>query len=93
MKPINFACLYLALGGALLMPALSQAQVSCTRGGLQQAVDLYVADDASNNLETIPGQMNDFAHGLLLCAAIVRDCPLIHKIETTCYEGAAKNCW
>jgi hypothetical protein len=54
MKPVNFACLYLALGGALLLPALGHAEVSCTRGGLQQAVDLYVAAQGKGDLSGLP---------------------------------------
>ena len=40
-KTLVYLCLWL---GALLAPALSQAaEVSCARGGLKQAVDLYIA--------------------------------------------------
>ena len=42
--------LFLALCGAWLVPALSQAAVSCTRGGLQEAVDLYLAAQAKGDL-------------------------------------------
>lgn len=54
MKRITFACLYLALGGAALIPALGQAEVSCARGGLQQAVDLYVAAQTKGDLSALP---------------------------------------
>jgi hypothetical protein len=46
--------LYLALCGALLTPALSHAEVSCTRGGLQQAVDLYIAAQTKGDLSGLP---------------------------------------
>ena len=35
MTRITLMAAYLTLGGALLAPALSQAEVSCTRGGLR----------------------------------------------------------
>ena len=54
MKRINLVCLYLALGSALLTPALSRAEVSCTRGGLQQAVDLYVAAQTKGDVSGLP---------------------------------------
>jgi hypothetical protein len=39
---------------ALCTPALSNAEVSCTRGGLQQAVDLYVAAQTKGDLSGLP---------------------------------------
>lgn len=54
MKRITLVSLYLALGGALLTPALSQAEVSCTRGGLQQAVDLYIAAQTKGDPAAMP---------------------------------------
>ena len=54
MKRITRVSLYLALGGALLAPALSHAEVSCTRGGLQQAVDLYIAAQTKGDLSGLP---------------------------------------
>jgi hypothetical protein len=39
---------------ALLTPALSHAEVSCTRGGLQQAVDLYVAAQTKGDISGLP---------------------------------------
>ena len=54
MKRITLLGLYLALGGVLLTPALSHAQVSCTRGGLQQAVDLYVVAQTKGDLSGLP---------------------------------------
>jgi hypothetical protein len=46
--------LSLALSGALLAPALSFAEVSCTRGGLQKAVDLYIEAQAKGDLSGMP---------------------------------------
>jgi hypothetical protein len=46
--------LNLALCGALLAPALSHAEVSCTRGGLQQAVDLYLAAQTKGDISGLP---------------------------------------
>jgi len=54
MKRITLVGLCLALGGAFLTPALSHAEVSCTRGGLQQAVDLYVAAQTTGDLSGLP---------------------------------------
>jgi hypothetical protein len=54
MKRSAFAGLYLALSGALLLPATSQAQVSCTRGGLQQAVDLYIVAQTKGDVSGLP---------------------------------------
>jgi hypothetical protein len=38
----------------LVVPATSQAEVSCTRGGLQQAVDLYVAAQTKGDYSGLP---------------------------------------
>jgi hypothetical protein len=54
MKRITLAALYVALASALLLPALSQAEVSCTRGGLQQAVDLYIAAQTKGDTSGMP---------------------------------------
>ena len=54
MKRITLASLYLALAAAVLTPALSQAEVSCTRGGLQQAVDLYLAAQTKGDISGLP---------------------------------------
>jgi hypothetical protein len=40
--------------GALLAPVLSHAEISCTREGLQQAVDLYVAAQSQGDLSSLP---------------------------------------
>ena len=53
MGRITPLTLCLALG-ALLAPALSRAEVSCTRGGLQQAVDLYITAQTKGELSGLP---------------------------------------
>jgi hypothetical protein len=42
------------LSGAFLAPTLSTAQISCTRGGLQRAAELYVAAQASGDTSALP---------------------------------------
>jgi len=54
MKRITLAGLYLVLGGAVLTPALSHAEISCTRAGLQQAVDLYIAAQTKGDFSALP---------------------------------------
>ncbi len=53
MLRISFAGLCFALG-VLLAPGLSEAEVSCTRGGLQQAVDLYIAAQSKGDIANLP---------------------------------------
>ncbi len=53
MKRTSLVYLCLALG-ALLTPTLSQAEVSCSRGGLHQAVDLYLAAQTKGDLSGLP---------------------------------------
>jgi len=53
MKRICVMWLGFALG-ALLVPALSHAAVSCTRAGLLQAVDLYLAAQARGDVTGLP---------------------------------------
>jgi hypothetical protein len=53
MNPITFVRLGLALS-ALLAPALSHAEVSCTREGLRQAVDLYLAAQTRGDISGLP---------------------------------------
>jgi hypothetical protein len=43
-----------ALCVALLTPGLSHADISCTRAGLQQAVDLYIAAQTKGELAGLP---------------------------------------
>jgi len=50
----RFGLTCLALVGALLAPAISHAQVSCTRQGLQTAADLYVAAQSKGDLSGLP---------------------------------------
>jgi hypothetical protein len=54
MKRLTLAGLHLVFLGVLLAPALSQAEVSCTRGGLQQAVDLYTAAQTKGDFSGLP---------------------------------------
>jgi hypothetical protein len=42
------------LSGALLIPITSFAQISCTRGGLQNAVDLYIDAQTSGDISSLP---------------------------------------
>jgi len=53
VKHRTLAGLMLGLG-ACLAPAMSRAEVSCTRGGLQQAVDLYVAAQTKGDISALP---------------------------------------
>ncbi len=53
MKRVTVVCLWLALGAALA-PALCHAEVSCTRPGLKQAVDLYVAAQTKGDISGLP---------------------------------------
>ena len=46
--------LWIALSGALLAPTLASAQISCVRGGLQNAVDLYIEAQSSGDLSNLP---------------------------------------
>ena len=55
MKRTSFVTTGLALCSALLIPAISQAaSVSCTRAGLQEAVDLYVAAQTKGDTSGLP---------------------------------------
>ncbi len=47
-----FTCL--AFAGALLSPAFSHAEVSCTREGLQAAADLYIAAQTKGDTAGLP---------------------------------------
>ena len=51
---MNLKYVCLALVSAALLPALGHAEVSCTRGGLQQAVDLYIAAQTKGDLSGLP---------------------------------------
>jgi hypothetical protein len=53
MKLINFMWIVI-LTGALLVPAAGYAQVSCSREGLQKAVDLYIAAQREGNTAGLP---------------------------------------
>jgi hypothetical protein len=45
---------WIVLSGALLAPAAGSAQVSCVRGGLQRAVDLYLDAQAKGDVSGLP---------------------------------------
>ena len=48
------ACVWIALTGAWLVPGVASAQVSCARGGLQHAVDLYIAAQTQGDTSGLP---------------------------------------
>src|SRR5580692_6026041 len=52
MKSFTFTCI--AFAGTLLAPAFSRAEISCTREGLQTAVDLYVAAQTKGDTAALP---------------------------------------
>src|SRR5574342_86301 len=45
---------WIALAGALFGPLHGQAQVSCVRGGLQHAVDLYIEAQTKGDISGMP---------------------------------------
>jgi hypothetical protein len=53
MKPITLVHLGLALT-AVMAPAVSHAEISCTREGLKQAVDLYLDAQTKGDLSGLP---------------------------------------
>jgi hypothetical protein len=50
----RFTVKWMAFAGALLAPAVSHAQVSCTREGLRAAADLYVAAQTKGDIAGLP---------------------------------------
>jgi hypothetical protein len=52
MKRLNFK--YTAFAAALLVPAFSYAEISCTREGLQAAADLYIAAQTKGDTAGLP---------------------------------------
>jgi len=52
MKPINL--MWIVLTGALLAPAAGFAQISCSREGLQRAVDLYITAQTKGDTSGLP---------------------------------------
>jgi hypothetical protein len=46
--------MWIVLSGAVLGPTVASAQISCTRGGLQRAVDLYIGAQSSGDLSSLP---------------------------------------
>ncbi|HEY8509145.1 MAG TPA: hypothetical protein VIL32_12350 [Steroidobacteraceae bacterium] len=51
---MKLAYVCVAVCGALLMPALGKAEVSCTRGGLKHATDLYITAQSKGDLSGLP---------------------------------------
>ena len=52
MKPL--VLIALVVGSAVLVPSIANAQVSCTRDGLQHAADLYVAAQTKGDTAGLP---------------------------------------
>jgi len=52
MKQTTFK--WLVLSCALLIPMIGSAEVSCTRGGLQEAVDLYIKAQTNGDIASLP---------------------------------------
>ncbi len=52
MNRLNFK--YMAFAAALLVPAFSHAEISCTREGLQAAADLYIAAQTRGDTAGLP---------------------------------------
>ncbi len=50
----RIAFMWIVLMGALLVPTTSFAQVSCSREGLQRAVDLYIAAQTRGDTSGMP---------------------------------------
>ena len=46
--------IWLVFAGTLLTPMISSAEISCVRGGLQQAVDLYIDAQSKGDLSGLP---------------------------------------
>ena len=46
--------LWIMLSGALLAPTVGSAQISCARGGLQRAVDLYMTAQTNGDPSSLP---------------------------------------
>jgi hypothetical protein len=50
MNPSKLKLFLLTVCGAVLMPLVSHAEISCTRGGLKEAVDLYIVAQTKGDL-------------------------------------------
>jgi hypothetical protein len=50
----RFTFSWIVLSGALLAPAVGFAQISCVRGGLQNAVDLYIEAQTKGDTSGLP---------------------------------------
>jgi hypothetical protein len=46
--------MWIVLAGALLAPTVASAQISCTREGLQRAVDLYITAQTTGDTSSMP---------------------------------------
>lgn len=46
--------IWIVFSGALLIPIISSAEVSCTRGGLKQAVGLYIEAQTKGDISGLP---------------------------------------
>jgi hypothetical protein len=46
--------MWIVLSGTLLAPTIGSAQISCTRGGLQRAIDLYIAAQTNGDTSSLP---------------------------------------
>ena len=72
---------WFVLAGVLLGPMLSHAQVSCTRGGLQHAVNLYIEAQTKGDIAGLPLAVNagymensertDINNGLIRTAMVI----------------------
>jgi hypothetical protein len=51
---MRMACIGVVLSGALLTPTAGFAQISCSRDGLQRAVDLYLAAQTKGDTSSLP---------------------------------------
>jgi hypothetical protein len=71
----RIALTWVVLTGALLVPTAGFAQISCTREGLQRAVDFYIAAQTKGDTSGMPLAMGlgymenaapaDFSKGLI----------------------------
>jgi hypothetical protein len=50
----RLALMWIVFTGALLAPATGYAQISCSRDGLQRAIDLYIAAQTKGDVSGLP---------------------------------------
>jgi hypothetical protein len=84
MKRTAFMCLVLI--GGLLAPAAGYAQISCSREGLQRAVDLYIAAQTKGDTSGMPlanglGYMENMAPADMATGLIGRPLKIDHTIS------------